>query len=93
MSDSPLTECETCGGTLRKRVFPVGIVFKGSGFYVNDYARKGGEPASEAPAKPAETAAASESKSEAAPAKPATTESAPAAQATASSTSTKAPAS
>jgi len=40
MSDEPLTECVTCGGDLKKRMFPVGIVFKGSGFYVNDYAKK-----------------------------------------------------
>lgn len=47
MSDSPLTLCEVCGGALQKRMFPVGIVFKGSGFYVNDYARKGKEGASD----------------------------------------------
>ena len=76
MSDNPLTSCETCGGTLRKRVFPVGIVFKGSGFYVNDYARKGSEPVSEAAAKPADSTAASDSKNNTEPAEPASTESA-----------------
>lgn len=40
IKDDPLTICETCGGALRKRVYPVGIAFKGSGFYVNDYAPK-----------------------------------------------------
>ena len=40
IKDDPLTTCETCGGTLRKRIYPVGIAFKGSGFYVNDYAPK-----------------------------------------------------
>lgn len=40
IKDDPLTACETCGGTLRKRIYPVGIAFKGSGFYVNDYAPK-----------------------------------------------------
>ena len=35
-----LTTCDACGGTLRKRIYPVGISFKGSGFYVNDYAPK-----------------------------------------------------
>src|SRR6202171_6606810 len=34
--DPPLTTCEQCGGTLRKIIHPVGIVFKGSGWYVND---------------------------------------------------------
>ncbi len=37
-----LTTCDECGGTLRKRIYPVGIAFKGSGFYVNDYAPKSG---------------------------------------------------
>jgi putative FmdB family regulatory protein len=36
MSDPPLTECGTCGGTLRKVFSPIGIVFKGSGFYRTD---------------------------------------------------------
>ena len=32
-----LTECPECKGTLVRLLFPVGIVFKGSGFHVNDY--------------------------------------------------------
>lgn len=35
-SDDPLTECPECGGTVRKVFHPVGIVFKGSGWYIND---------------------------------------------------------
>ena len=35
-SDDPLTVCTTCGGKLRKIFSPVGIVFKGSGFYRTD---------------------------------------------------------
>jgi putative FmdB family regulatory protein len=35
-SDDPLTICTECGGRLRKVFSPVGIVFKGSGFYRND---------------------------------------------------------
>src|SRR5947209_20616887 len=35
-SDDPLTECPACGGRLRKLFSPVGIVFKGSGFYRTD---------------------------------------------------------
>ena len=37
MSDEPLTECPECKGEIAKLLFPVGIVFKGSGFHVNDY--------------------------------------------------------
>ena len=35
-SDEPLTVCPPCGGRLRKVFSPVGIVFKGSGFYRTD---------------------------------------------------------
>ena len=36
ISDAPLTTCTVCGGRLRKVFSPVGIVFKGSGFYRTD---------------------------------------------------------
>jgi putative FmdB family regulatory protein len=36
MSDAPLTTCAVCGGRLRKVFAPIGIVFKGSGFYRTD---------------------------------------------------------
>jgi putative FmdB family regulatory protein len=35
-TDDPLTVCVVCGGRLRKVFSPVGIVFKGSGFYRTD---------------------------------------------------------
>ena len=46
--DPPLEECPHCGGGLRKLYSPVGVVFKGSGFYSTDKkaskpAAKGGE--------------------------------------------------
>jgi putative FmdB family regulatory protein len=43
--DPPLTQCEACNGQLRKVLQPVGIIFKGSGFYTTDH-RSGqqGEP-------------------------------------------------
>lgn len=34
--DDPLTTCGTCGGRLRKVYGAAGIIFKGSGYYVND---------------------------------------------------------
>ncbi len=43
-SDDPLTVCTDCGGRLRKVFSPVGIVFKGSGFYRTD-SRSGSVPA------------------------------------------------
>jgi putative FmdB family regulatory protein len=35
-TDEPLLVCPLCGGKLRKVFSPVGIVFKGSGFYRTD---------------------------------------------------------
>lgn len=36
MSDDPLTDCPVCEGDVRRVVSSVGVVFKGSGFYVTD---------------------------------------------------------
>jgi putative FmdB family regulatory protein len=35
-ADAPLTVHDECGGELRRVLTPVGIVFKGSGWYVTD---------------------------------------------------------
>jgi len=35
-SDPPLTTHDGCGGELKKVLQPVGIVFKGSGWYITD---------------------------------------------------------
>ena len=43
--DDPLTVCPTCSGTLKKVFQPVGIAFKGTGFYKND-ARSGSSTSS-----------------------------------------------
>src|SRR5438552_15304121 len=43
-TDDPLTTCEVCGGSLRKVYSPVGIVFKGSGFYRTDSRNGSGQP-------------------------------------------------
>lgn len=37
MADEPLTVCPECNGTIRRVLFPAGIVFKGSGFYKTDH--------------------------------------------------------
>ena len=44
-SDGPLSECPVCKGSLRKLLSSPAIQFKGSGWYITDYARKGGPPA------------------------------------------------
>jgi putative FmdB family regulatory protein len=58
MSDAPLTTCAVCGGRLRKVFAPIGIVFKGSGFYRTDSRgkpAKTGADSGKADGKPAET--------------------------------------
>src|SRR5687767_15263542 len=40
LSDKPLTKCRKCGGRLDKTISAPAIQFKGSGWYVTDYARK-----------------------------------------------------
>ncbi len=42
MSEDPLTQCVECGAPVRKVLQPVGISFKGSGFYSTDYNNKKG---------------------------------------------------
>lgn len=41
-SDPAVTTCEKCGGSVRKLLSAPAIQFKGSGWYVTDYGRKGG---------------------------------------------------
>ncbi len=41
-SDEPLTTHEGCGGRLERLISPPAFHFKGSGWYVTDYARKNG---------------------------------------------------
>lgn len=35
--DEPLKECPECGGAVHRVLQPVGIIFKGSGFYITDH--------------------------------------------------------
>lgn len=44
ITEDPLTECPECHGEIRRVLFPAGVVFKGSGWYVTDY-RQGSEKA------------------------------------------------
>jgi putative FmdB family regulatory protein len=36
MMDAPLHDCPECGGSVYRVIQPVGVIFKGSGFYVTD---------------------------------------------------------
>ncbi len=67
--------CERCGATVRRVFSPVGIIFKGSGFHINDYRKtpppsdgdgKSAAPAKESTAKDASASKAKESSTPAA---------------------------
>jgi putative FmdB family regulatory protein len=55
-TDDPLSVCAACGGRLRKVFSPVGIVFKGSGFYRTDSRNGSGTPAAAKDKQPSESA-------------------------------------
>ena len=69
LSDKPPTRCRKCGGRMEKQFSRTSVQFKGEGWYVTDYARKGGvaekvekelstpEPAASDKAKPKKTTA------------------------------------
>ena len=44
-SDPPLETCPHCGGELEQLISAPAVQFKGSGWYVTDYARKSGKGA------------------------------------------------
>ncbi len=60
IADEPLAECPSCKGKLERVITGgAGLIFKGSGFYITDYARKNSSGA----AKPAGSEAAKSSDS------------------------------
>lgn len=67
MSDPPLETCEDCGGPVRKLISAPAFQFKGSGWYVTDYAKKGeaggGEKAGTAESTDGKSAASEDSSS------------------------------
>ncbi len=67
-SDSPLTVCPHCGGELEQVLSAPAIQFKGSGWYVSDYAKKSAGGAA-ATAKGNGSAVSSTSESKAEPSK------------------------
>ncbi len=76
-SDPPLGACPTCGGPIEKLASAPAIQFKGSGWYVTDYAKKssGAEGGKEAKDKAKDTAGAKESSKEASSSSTSTSES------------------
>jgi putative FmdB family regulatory protein len=75
-SDKPIEKCPVCEGPVRKLFSSPAIQFKGSGWYITDYAKKGGGDRAKTsdgdkPAEKTEKADKSESSSEKPAAKPA----------------------
>jgi len=70
ITEPALTACESCDGPVRKILYPVGIAFKGEGFYVNDYKKSSGGGKSESSSsesKPSESKSSTDSKPAATP--------------------------
>lgn len=45
MSDEPIRVCPKCKGTVRRKIGGgTGLIFKGSGYYLTDYAKKSSSP-------------------------------------------------
>ena len=63
--DKPLEKCPKCGGPMVKRISSPAIQFKGSGWYITDYAKKESVPAGHKT--PKEGAAKAEAKPDAKP--------------------------
>ena|SRR5579859_2214860 len=51
-ADAPLTVHEGCGGSVERLISTSGFNFKGSGWYVTDYARGGSSPKKDSEADP-----------------------------------------
>lgn len=50
-SDPPAEACPVCGGSVRKLLSSPAIQFKGSGWYITDYARKAADGSKAQPGK------------------------------------------
>ncbi len=64
ITDQPLKACPKCQGKLAKILYPVGISFKGSGFYTTDYKGSGKSSDGSSGDVAAKAGSGSESKSE-----------------------------
>ena len=65
-SDAPIATCPKCGGAVSKLLSSPAIQFKGSGWYITDYARSGkSDPGNVAPGKNDAGGSTAETKSDA----------------------------
>ena len=66
-SDKPVKKCPECGGPVEQIISAPTVQFKGSGWYVTDYAKKSHTPASDSGSKDSKEAKKDEKKAESAP--------------------------
>ena len=57
MNDDPVQVCPECEGKVHRLIQPVGIIFKGSGFYVTDNRAKSSTSGTAGTKEPAKTSA------------------------------------
>ncbi len=67
MKDEPVSTCPQCSAPVKRLLYPVGVVFKGSGWYVTDSRKP--EPSAESAGRP-DTAEKKETTEKAAESKP-----------------------
>jgi putative FmdB family regulatory protein len=63
-SDAPIEVCPKCGGPVKKLLSSPAIQFKGSGWYITDYARKGSDSATTPASSETKTESKTETKTE-----------------------------
>lgn len=63
-SDQPIEVCPKCGGAVKKLLSSPAIQFKGTGWYITDYAKKGSDSATTPASSETKTATSSETKSD-----------------------------
>ena len=64
-SEDPLTVCPACEGVIKRVIQNVGVVFKGSGWYINDSRKPASTPSAEASSTDADKAKPAEAKPDA----------------------------
>jgi len=89
-SDDPLTVDPDCGGPVRRVIQPVGIIFKGSGFYVTDSRKSDSSSKSSASSDSKKTESKSDSSSSTSESKSSTSESKSSSDSKSGSSSSKA---
>ena len=63
-SDKPVKKCPECGGPVEQTISAPAVQFKGSGWYVTDYAKKSTVPSSDSSSKDSKETKKDEKKSE-----------------------------